>query len=160
MRHTIRLLLVSLLLAGFAWAAPAWHLFAPANDRFSCQMPEGKLQDSKDANGHQWVLLERGKYVLQVGYANEKGSPAQMDTYIKQYTTNAKITETGRKAIEVNGLKGTEVTGVMSPTPGAKISARLRIFLTKDRIYFVAALLPSPAANGIADQFFKSFKTK
>ncbi len=123
-------------------------------------MPTGKLEDSKDANGHQWVLLERGKYVLQVGYANEKGNPAQMDTYIKQYITNAKITETGRKNIEFKGLKGTEVTGVMTPSPGVKISARLRIFLTKDRIYFVAALLPNPAAAPIAETFFKSFKTK
>lgn len=157
----MRFLLLSLLLASLAWAAPAWHLFEPKGDKFSCQMPvAGKLEDSKDANGHQWVLLERGKYVLQVGYANEKGNPAQMDTYIKQYITNAKITETGRKNIEINGLKGTEVTGVMAPGPGIKISARLRIFLTKDRIYFVAALLPNPAAAPIADTFFKSFKTK
>ncbi len=159
MNKTLRLLVLALLLGAAALAAP-WRLVAPKGEKFRCQMPAGKLQESKNAQARQWLFLERGQYVLQVASIAQAGSPSQVNFYVAEFLKSAKITETSRKPVKVNGISGLEVAGTLPPTAKAKVSIRLRVFATKDHIYHQAAFLTGSGNKQVADKFFQSFLLK
>lgn len=160
MHKPIRFLLLSLLLTTLALAAPAWRAFSPAGEKFTCQLPAGKVQDMKNSAAHQWIVMEKGKYALQVASIGAPGAGGQLDLYLSKFLETAKIKEVGRKKVTVNGLSGIEVTGTMSPNPKEKVTARTRVFATKDHLYHMAAFVPVGGSTKVVDQFFGSFKLK
>lgn len=160
MYNHLRFLFVTLLFCTVAWAAPAWRAFAPAGEKFTCQVPPGKIQEVKNPAAHQWIILERGKYALQVASIAQGGSASQVNFYISKFLQSAKITETGRKDVKVNGLSGIEVVGSMAPGAKEKVGVRMRVFSTKDHIYHLAAFVPTSGNKQLVEPFFNSFKLK
>lgn len=160
MHTSLRSLFIALLLGTLAWSAPAWHAFSPAGEKFTCQVPPGKVQEVKNPAAHQWIILEPGKYAVQVASIGQGGSAAQVNFYVANFLKSAKVTETGRKPVKVNGLSGLEVNGSMTPSAKEKVSVRMRVFATKDHIYHLAAFLPSAASSKSIEPFFGSFKLK
>lgn len=159
MQKIPRILVLALFLGAVALAAP-WRSVAPQGERFSCQMPSGKLQESKNAQARQWLYLEKGKYVLQVASIAQAGSPSQVNFYVNEFLKSARITETGRKPVTVNGKSGLEVAGTLPPTAKAKVSIRVRVFATPDHIYHQAAFVTGAGNQQVADKFFQSFRLK
>ncbi|MBN9416551.1 MAG: hypothetical protein J0I12_13995 [Candidatus Eremiobacteraeota bacterium] len=160
MQNSLRFLFLALLLSALAFAAPAWRAFSPAGEKFTCQLPAGKIQDMNNPAAHQWLILEKGKFALQVASIKAAGADSQVNLYLNKFLETAKIKETGRKNITVNGLKGVEVTGTMTPSPAEKVTARTRVFATKDHLYHMAAFIPQNGNKQVADQFLGSFKLK
>lgn len=152
--------LAFLLLLNAIVAAAPWRSLAPKGERFSCQMPEGKLQESKNAHARQWLLVARGKYALQVASIAQAGSPSQVNFYLAEFLKNARVTETGRKPVTVNKISGLEVAGTLPPTAKARVTIRVRVFASKDHIYHQAAFLSGGSSKPVADKFFQSFRLK
>lgn len=160
MHNSLRLLFLALLLSSLAFAAPAWRAFSPSGEKFVCQLPAGKIQDMNNSAAHQWLVLEKGKYALQVASISAAGADSQVNLYLNKFLETAKIKETGRKKITLNGLTGVEVTGTMSPSATEKVTARTRVFATKDHLYHMAAFIPKNGNAKVADKFLASFKLK
>ena len=155
----MRKLVWLVLLAAVAGAAP-WQKLTPADEKFSCSMPPGKIKETRAAAAHHWLLLKKGEYALQMVSIAQGGSDSRVDFYLTTLLKASKIKETRRTPVKGKGFSGLEVSGTMPSQPKGKLAVRVRVLASPDHLYSLSAFIPVKGNDKVVDPFFKSFKLK
>jgi|GEM_PF-5828805 len=153
-------LLILLLLSLVAWAKPGWRNFAPDGESFLCEFPTtSKVSDSKTAESSYWLALEKGKYVLQVGYADGVVTATNTEECIQGMLKGLSIRETRRSTRRQGKLTVIDLIGVVGKG-GGNDPFHMLVFPKTDRIYFVNTVTFKGAPQATAEHFLTSFQLK
>jgi len=160
------LLAFALVLSVQAAASAQWKTFTQTAGNFSVQLPgTPKAQDQSvdtkvgKITAHMYLLEGNPTYVVAYNdypAASMKGkNPNEaLEASANGAVTNVKATLTSKKAITIKGYPGCEIT-----FNNPKFLGKSRIYLVKNRLYQLTAIIPKPGSyNKDVNRFLTSFR--